>query len=208
MKLVDMSVAKYLEVLKSDESVTGGGAVSALALAQGLGLLLMVCNFTLGREKYADYEAICEKTKKDCEDLLGRAFELIDLDMEAYNSVIEAYKLPKETESQIEDRKKEIQKSLVKATEVPLEIMELSEKAIQLGKGLNGKSNSNLISDIAVASMNFYDSGRSAWLNVKINVPNIKDADLKEKLELRGKNYLENIERESNSLYDNILGTF
>ena len=55
MKLVDMTVKDYLDLLKSDAPAPGGGSVSALSAAQGVGLVAMVADLTIGREKYAEY---------------------------------------------------------------------------------------------------------------------------------------------------------
>lgn len=63
MKLVDLKVNEYLDVLKSDVPAPGGGSVSALAGAQGAGLFMMVADLTLGKEKYADYQDVCKEAK-------------------------------------------------------------------------------------------------------------------------------------------------
>ena len=64
MKLIDMQVKEYLDVLKSDAPAPGGGSVSALAGAQGVGLFMMVADLTIGKEKYADYQDICKEAKE------------------------------------------------------------------------------------------------------------------------------------------------
>ena len=64
MKLIDMQVKDYLDLLKSDAPAPGGGSVSALAGAQGVGLFMMVADLTLGKEKYADYQEICAEAKE------------------------------------------------------------------------------------------------------------------------------------------------
>jgi formiminotetrahydrofolate cyclodeaminase len=63
MKLVEMKVNEYLDVLKSDAPAPGGGSASALAAAQGMALLCMVCDLTLGKEKYAEYQEVCGEAK-------------------------------------------------------------------------------------------------------------------------------------------------
>ena len=66
MKLVDMEMTQYLDVLKSDAPAPGGGSVSALAGAQGVGLFMMVADLTTGKEKYADFQTMHEAKKKAC----------------------------------------------------------------------------------------------------------------------------------------------
>lgn len=65
MKLVDMTVKDYLDLLKSNAPAPGGGSVSALAGAQGAGLIAMVCDLTIGKEKYADFEEGCKAAKEE-----------------------------------------------------------------------------------------------------------------------------------------------
>ena len=72
MKLIDMEVKEYLDVLKSDAPAPGGGSVSALAGAQGVALFTMVADLTLGKEKYAEYQEVCREAKeKGCGALCG-----------------------------------------------------------------------------------------------------------------------------------------
>ena len=59
MKLIDLKVSQYLDVLKSDAPAPGGGSVSALAGAQAVGLFMMVADLTIGKEKYAEYQDVC-----------------------------------------------------------------------------------------------------------------------------------------------------
>ena len=95
MKLIDMQVKDYLEVLKSDAPAPGGGSVSALAGAQGVGLFMMVADLTLGKEKYADYQEICREAKEKGMALYEELTEAIDKDTEAFNLVAAAFKMPK-----------------------------------------------------------------------------------------------------------------
>ena len=65
MKLVDMTVKNYLDVLKSEAPAPGGGSVSALSAAQGAGLVAMVCDLTIPKEKYAEYKDLCQQVKAE-----------------------------------------------------------------------------------------------------------------------------------------------
>ena len=64
MKLIDMQVKEYLDVLKSDAPAPGGGSVSALAGAQGAALFMMVADLTIGKEKYADWQEVCKAAQE------------------------------------------------------------------------------------------------------------------------------------------------
>ena len=100
MKLVDMTVKDYLDLLKSDAPAPGGGSVSALSAAQGVGLVAMVADLTIGREKYAEYEEVCKAAKEEALKLYSELVAGIDKDTEAFNKVSAAYKLPKNTDEE------------------------------------------------------------------------------------------------------------
>ena len=95
-----MTVKDYLDLLKSDAPAPGGGSVSALSAAQGVGLVAMVADLTIGREKYAEYEEVCKAAKEEALKLYSELVAGIDKDTEAFNKVSAAYKLPKNTDEE------------------------------------------------------------------------------------------------------------
>ena len=94
MKLVDMKVTEFLDVLKSDAPAPGGGSVSALSGAQGCGLFMMVADLTLGKEKYKDLEDICLNAKKRGVALYEELTAAVDKDTDAFNLISAAFKMP------------------------------------------------------------------------------------------------------------------
>ncbi len=186
MKLVELTLNDYLNLLGSNEPAPGGGSVSALAGAQGIALMNMVCDLTIGRAKYAEFEEICMTAKAKGVKIFGELAEAIDLDTEAYNMVTGAYKLPKETEEDKQSRSKAIGAAMLTATEVPLKIMALSCEGLQIVDSLVGKTNSNAVSDLGVGAINLMAAVKGAWLNVMINLSGIKDPDKKIYFEKKG----------------------
>ena len=179
MKLVDMTVKDYLDLLKSDAPAPGGGSVSALSAAQGVGLVAMVADLTIGREKYAEYQDVCQSAKAGALKLYAEFVEGIDKDTEAFNKVSAAYKLPKDTDEQKAARSAAIREANIGATEVPFETVKLCLEGLKVTETMVGKSNPNAASDLGVAALNLISGIRGAWLNVKINLPGIKDEALK-----------------------------
>ena len=175
MKLVDMQVKEYLDVLKSDAPAPGGGSVSALAGAQGVGLFMMVADLTLGKEKYADYQDVCKAAKEKGMPLYEELVEGIDKDTEAFNLVAAAFKMPKGTDEEKAARKQAIADGTLVSTEVPFRTMQLGYEGLMLAKTMIGKSNPNAASDLGVAILNLTGCIKGAWLNVKINLPGVKD---------------------------------
>lgn len=175
MKLVDLKVNDYLNVLKSDAPAPGGGSVSALAGAQGAGLLLMVIGLTSGREKFADFQEACDEAKPVLEEAFDELSKGVDKDTDGFNQVMAAFKMPKDTEEQKQERKAAIQAGTIASTEAPLRNMQLAVKALEAAELLNGKFNPNCLSDFGVGVLNLKLCAQGAGMNVRINVPGIKD---------------------------------
>lgn len=187
MKLIDMKVKDYLDLLKSDAPAPGGGSVSALTGAQGLALVLMVADLTLTREKYMMDHPLCRQVKEDGMPLFAAMSEAMDRDTDAYNMVFEAYKLPKETDGDKSARSKAIGEANLVATQVPFEVMELAHQGLVLAGKLLNHSNANAASDLGVAAACLETAVKGAWLNVSINLPGVKDPDMAKHFEERGK---------------------
>lgn len=175
MKLVKMEIADYINALSSKSPAPGGGSASALAGAQGLALMAMVCNLTIGREKYKDTEADCKKALIEINRLIEKMCTAIDKDTDAYNAVSSAYKLPKEDPA----RAKTIEEAMLLATKVPLETMKLGLEGIRQLLFINGKTNKSAQSDLGVALLNLNACIKGAWLNVEINLPSLSDETIK-----------------------------
>src|SRR5512137_339669 len=90
----------FLDELASSSPAPGGGSVAALAGALGAALTTMVCNLTIGKKKYAEVETEMKKVKAEAEALRMKFTELIDQDTLAFNKVMEAYALPKDSDAQ------------------------------------------------------------------------------------------------------------
>lgn len=206
MKLVDMTVRDYLDLLKSDAPAPGGGSVSALSAAQGVGLVAMVADLTIGREKYAEYEQVCKEAKEEALKLYEALVAAIDEDTEAFNKVSAAYKMPKDTDEQKAARSAAIREANVGATEVPFETVKLCLAGLKVTETMVGKSNPNAASDLGVAALNLMAGIRGAWLNVKINLPGIKDEALKAKFET-GAQMVDEAYVLANRIYEEVLSS-
>jgi len=182
LKLVEMKVSEFIEELSSDSPAPGGGSVAALSGALSAALSSMVCNLTIGKEKYKDVEYDMENILERLQNIKKRLLEIIDEDTEAFNQVMDAFKLPKNTEEEKKVRKEKIQEALKKAALVPLETARLCAEIIEISKEVAEKGNKNSITDAGV-SMIMADAGlKSAILNVKINLKSIEDEKVVESL--------------------------
>ena len=191
MKLIDMKTTEYLDVLKSDAPAPGGGSVSALAGAQGCALFMMVADLTTTREKYAENHQLCKEAKEKGTFLYEQLLAGVDADTDAFNLIADAFKMPKATDEEKAARRKAIDDGTLVATEVPFKNMKLAHEGLLIAKEMIGKSNPNAASDLGVAILNLTACIKGAWLNVKINLPGVKD-------EAKGKMYAE----EGQKMYD------
>ncbi len=176
-KLATMEIDSFLKELSSSSPAPGGGSVAALSGALGTALTAMVCNLTIGKEKYKKHKKNIKETLNEAEQLRKKLTQLIDEDTNAFNDVIKAFKMPKDTPEQKNKRSKAIQEGYKKAASVPLKTAETCEKIIDLAKIVAEKGNQNSITDAAVSAI-MADAGiKSAILNVEINLGSIKDKE-------------------------------
>ena len=174
---IDEPLKKYLDETASGAPTPGGGSVAALAGALGAALTSMVCNFTVGKEKYKDVEAEVSQILSESESLRSRLLDLMVEDTQVYSEVSKAYGTPRSTTEEKETRTQAIQKALRIALQAPLEAAFCCHKIMKLNEPLLEKGNQNLISDVGVAVLLAESALRSAILNVEINLSYIKDED-------------------------------
>ncbi len=204
MKLIDMQVKEYLEVLKSDAPAPGGGSVSALAGAQGAALFMMVADLTLGKERYAECQDVCRAAKEKGAALYEELMASVDKDTEAFNLVSAAFKMPKATGEEKVARMQAIADGTLAATEVPFRTMQLGYEGLMTAKTMIGKSNINAASDLGVAILNLTACIKGAWLNVKINLPGVKDEAKAAYYAEEGQKMFDEADKIASSLYNEV----
>lgn len=169
MSYTKESIEKYINDLGAKLPAPGGGSASAVCGTLGIALILMVSNFTIGKEKYSAYQGEIEDLIAKAEFLKKRLLDYMDRDVEAYKDFSKVYEIPKEK------RAPALQKALKQALYVPMEICRTAYEAIQLTTPLITKGNQNLISDVGVAASMLYSAFESAKINVNVNLKDIED---------------------------------
>ena len=167
----------FLDELASSSPAPGGGSVAALAGALGAALTSMVCNLTIGKKKYAGVEDEMKKILAQAEDLRAKFTVLADKDTEAFNKVMEAFSLPKDTDPQKALRSVAIREATKEATLVPLEVMRHCVDALALAQQAAASGNANSVSDAGVSSVMLRAAAEGAALNVRINLRSLDDAE-------------------------------
>ncbi len=180
--LVNLTVKELLEETAANTPVPGGGSLSALCGAIATALTEMVANLTIGKKKYADYEGQMKAIVVEAATIRERLLRYIDEDSEAYNRVFNAYKLPKETENEMEKRKLEIQAAMKEAALVPMKIAEEVGSVMETIIYVAHKGNQNAITDACVAMMAARTCVLGASLNVRINLASIEDQEFVDRM--------------------------
>lgn len=171
------TVSAFLDELASSSPTPGGGSVAALSGALGAALSTMVCNLTIGKKKYADVEADLKKVRTQAEKLRAKFTQLIDDDTQAFNKVMEAFALPKDSEAQKTLRSAAIAAATKEATLVPVEVMKHCIDAMALAQQVASSGNANSVSDAGVSALMLHAACEGAALNVKINLNSLADSD-------------------------------
>ena len=176
MMLRSKTIDEFINELASSSPAPGGGSVASLAGALGAALTSMVCNLTIGKKKYVEVQAEMESIVRRSESLRSSLTALIDEDTNAFNVVMNAFAMRKETENEKRERTDAIQRATKDATLVPFRVMQLCEQAMPLIRLVAEKGNVNSISDAGVAALMMSAGCMSAKLNVQINLASLLDA--------------------------------
>ena len=200
----DMSIEAFLEALAARQSTPGGGSAAAVSAAIGAALISMVANFTVGK-KGCD-EAGAARILARSERLRLDLTAAIKADVDAFNQVMAAYGMPRESEAEKAARGPAIQAALKVATDAPLECARLSREVIELSRSAAETGNVNVISDAGVAALTGYAGLKSAALNVYINIGNIKDREFAEDRRARLASCLAGMEALKEEVYEWVKG--
>jgi len=204
-RLVDMSVEDFADETSSESPAPGGGSVSACMGAMGAALGAMVANLSSHKRGWEDrWEEFSEWAVK------GRQYQeklirLVDEDTAAFDSLMEAYGLPKKTEEEKAERDRAVQNATKKAMQVPLQVMETALDAMEVCRAMAETGNPNSISDAGVGALALRAGIRGAFLNVRINASGCKDEDFVKECLQKGReidNRAENTEREILAIVD------
>jgi methenyltetrahydrofolate cyclohydrolase len=130
---------------------------------------------TIGKKKYAEVEGEMQDVLAKTEALRQKLTGMIQDDVKAFDAVMGAYGMPKETDADKQARDKAIQVALKLATDVPLACAYAAREVIDLAAIASDKGNLNVISDAGVGVLAGYAALRSAALNVFTNARMITD---------------------------------
>jgi len=173
----DLTIREFMEKTASSAPVPGGGSVAALVAALASSLSQMVAGLTIGRKGFEDCQEEMKTITASASKLRQRCIANIDRDSDAYNQVLAAFKLPRDSEEDKQARAEAIQSALKQATRVPLETATLAFEIIELAARTVEKGNPNAVTDGAVGAMLARSAVLAGLYNVNINLSSIKDSE-------------------------------
>ncbi len=175
--LVNKTVSEFVDEVSRDTPAPGGGSIAALAGALGAALASMVANLSIGKGEYdPQYEDICSLAER-AQKIKDELVHAVDADTEAFNEVIDAMRMPKDTKEQQELRARAMQEGYKSAARVPLRTAELCKEALELCLQAAGLGNEAVMSDAGVGALMANAGVKGAIYNVRINLPHTKDED-------------------------------
>ncbi len=175
------TIGSFADLVAGNTPVPGGGSVAAHSGMLAASLGQMVCHLTLGKKKYAEVETRIKEIKLQLEDKGLRLRELITEDAESFDAVMQAMKLPKETDAEKTERANQINEATRSAILVPMKTAGVSLEVLILLAELASIGNQNALSDVAVGGQLANTAVKGAFYNVLINLSSLTDKQEAEK---------------------------
>lgn len=174
-KLVDMNLADFADETASESPAPGGGSISAYVGALGISLATMVANLSSHKrgwdDRWEEFSIWAEKGQA----IKNKLIHLVDEDTNAFNKIMDAYGLPKDSDTEKAARKQAIQDATKYAIEIPFKVMETVYESFELIEGMVDTGNPNSITDAGVGALCARSAIMGAFMNVKINTGDLED---------------------------------
>ena len=177
--LLKMNLREFCNETLSDSPAPGGGSVAALMGALGASLGGMVANLSAGKRGWDDKLEYFSDWAVKAQQLKDELLALVDEDTAAFNKVMDAFALPKDSADEKVARSAAVEKATKYAAEIPLRVMETASKSYELLSEMAESGNPASISDVGVGALATYACVEGAALNVRINLGQLKDEKFK-----------------------------
>ncbi len=204
-RLIDMNIKDFNDELSSDSPAPGGGSVAALSGSLSASLTSMVAALTFSKKGYENVKEHMIELGEKAQKLKDEFLREIDRDTDAFNKVMEAFRLPKKSEEDKKFRKEKIEEYTKEATLVPLNVLKKSVEALELALSVAKEGNVNSLSDAGVAGLTGETCAYGAYYNVLINLQSIEDKEFVEKTKKEAKENLEKAIEISNKIKEYLL---
>ncbi|MBM4387426.1 MAG: glutamate formimidoyltransferase, partial [Deltaproteobacteria bacterium] len=177
--LLNLSVKDFSNELSSESPAPGGGSAAALAGALAAALACMASALTVKKKDYAGVRDLMDQTAIRAQEIKDSLLKLVDEDAKSFNTLMDAYRLPKKTPEEEKSRENRIQEATYAAALVPLEAMKLSVEAMNLSLAAARDGNRNSVSDAGTGGALGEAAASGAYYNVLINAKQLRDEEKK-----------------------------
>jgi len=185
--LISMNLEEFVNETASESAAPGGGSISAYIGSLGVALGTMVANLASHKRGWDDKWEFYSKWAENGQFYKNELLKMVDEDTNAFNKIMDAFSLPKNTDEEKNVRNNEIQKATKYAIEIPFKVMKLSYEAMEMIKVMAEMGNPNSVSDAGVGALAMRSAVMGAFLNVKINSSDLNDKDFANKILKEGK---------------------
>ncbi|MFN7120044.1 MAG: glutamate formimidoyltransferase [Saprospiraceae bacterium] len=193
-RLVKLNLREFANETASESVAPGGGSVAAYVGALGVSLATMVANLSSHKrgwdERWADFSEWAEQGQQ----LKDALLKLVDEDTNAYNSILEAFRLPKGTDAEKMIRQAAIQAATQRAIEVPFQTLKLAVESLEIVKAMAEHGNPNSATDAGVGALCARAAAYGAYLNVKTNIPGLEDKRYGEQILQAAETYIKRVD--------------
>ncbi|WP_250436787.1 glutamate formimidoyltransferase [Hanstruepera flava] len=181
-QLIDLTLTDFADETAGESMAPGGGSISAYVGTLGVSLGTMVANLSAHKpgwdDRWEEFSIWAEKGQAYKDKLLA----LVDEDTNAFNKIIEGFRMPKSTEKEKADRAEAIEQATIYATEVPLLVMETAYQSMEVMEAMAKIGLQNSLSDAGVGALCARTAVYGAYFNVRINAKDIKNRETAETL--------------------------
>lgn len=206
-RLVSMTLDKFTEEVASESPAPGGGSVAAYIASCGIALATMVANLSAHKRGWDDrWEYFSDWAEKG-ETIRRQLIVAVDADTEAFNKVMEAFSMPKETPEEKQLRSAAIQRAQLGAVQVPLDVMKIAASALPVAEAMVTHGNPNSVTDAGVGASALVCGIYGAYLNVCINLKDLKDRSLADSISTEAERILTDSQNMESEIRKAVLQT-
>ena len=204
MSFSDLTIEGFTEALAARTPVPGGGGASALVCALGAALGCMVGNYTVGKKNYAAAEPEVRELMAEAERIRAEAAALVEADAEAFEPLSRAYAIPADDPQRAEI----MEQSLRTAAAVPMQILRLSCRMIELHKRLGEIGSTLMASDVGTGVVFCWSAMYGAVLNVRVNTKLMADREYAGALEREADELMQKYWKIADEVYESVYGRY
>lgn len=197
------SIQAFLDAAASNSPTPGGGSVAALVAALGASMTSMVASLTTGK-RFAEDETMMNDLANEMRAAISGFERLMEEDMASFQTYMDAFRMPKESDEQKRERQQALQQATVDATRVPMALAGTCSRLLDKSAQIVDRANKNVISDLAIAAILLEAAAQSALITVDINLGSLKDESLRSELTTERQRLAKTVTEIKNAVVDGV----